>query len=71
MAPLADTVGLVDGQQADIGSLQQPHKPRTEALGCHVDQLVLTRQHALNAGVTLFTGERRVDGGRGDALGVE
>ena len=72
VAPLADAVGLVDGEAGDVELGQQGaagggHQP----LGGEVQQAVLTRQGVLLAAVELFAVEGGIEEGRRDAVGLQ
>ena len=49
VAPVADAVGLVHGDQAQIEALQERPDAQLDALGCCVDELVLAAMETLDA----------------------
>jgi hypothetical protein len=68
VSPLADAVGLVDGDQGAIEVAQQRAKAREgEALGCRVDQLVRAARRGGHAPAHLVAGEGRGQKRGGDA----
>ena len=72
MAPLADAVRFIDGQQLDVNFIYRAHEAvAAEAFGCDVDQLVIAIDHAADARLLFGRGEAAVDEGRGNSVAVE
>ena len=65
VAPLADAVGLIDGQQLNVDAIDRSHeRVAAQTFGCDVDQFVLSRNHLGDAGLLLVRAKRAIDVGR-------
>ena len=72
VSPLADAVGLVDGEKGEFGAGDGLQETRAaKALGGDVDELVLAEHHRVEAGGHLGGGEGRVEAGCGDVAPFE
>ena len=67
VAPLADAVGLVDGDQPQVQAGQQPADRRLDAFGRGVAKLVLARRQVAHALLALVEVQRRGQVGRAQA----
>jgi hypothetical protein len=72
MAPLAEAVRLVHGEERDFDACQRIEETLgAEAFGRDIDEFVFPAAHAVEALLLLRPGERGVDHGGGDAAGGE